>query len=151
MGYAADSDGGETLYVAESDFSMKSKGLARLDTSQFTLDFIGKFSPPIQRAELTGTGDGRLFAYSPNDPGAGSHIYEIDRHDAAVLADHPLEAGGGDFSYAFAFWGGVFYVFTGMSGSSEVTRWDPVGESESHFDTVDAVIVGAGVSTCAPL
>src|SRR5215467_127517 len=48
MGYAADTtDTGETLYVAEGSFTGPSKGLASIDTTSYTLSFIGSFNPPI--------------------------------------------------------------------------------------------------------
>jgi hypothetical protein len=55
------------------------------------------------------------------------------------------------FAYAFAFWGGDFYVFTGTEGTTTVTKWDPAAGTESFHATLPATIVGAGVSTCAPL
>jgi hypothetical protein len=53
-------------------------------------------------------------------------------------------------SFAFAFWGGAFYIFTGDSGNSTVTKYDPSDGSVSFQGTSPGLIVGAGVSTCAP-
>lgn len=150
MGYLSEEDGEETLFVAESNMDGPSMGLARLDTDLFELDLVGSFSPPIQRAELTSAGDGRLFAYSPNAFASGSHIYEIDSTTAKVLADHPLDVGGPSVAYAFALWGGEFYVFTSPDSTTTVTKWDPVTETESFHTLIAPRIVGAGVSTCAP-
>jgi hypothetical protein len=152
MGFAANADGSETLYVSESRFGAPSKGLGRIDTKTFELAFVAAYSSPIQRAELTGTADGRLFAFSPNDPGTGSHVYEVDRTTAKIMSDDSLAVGGSEFAYAFAFWGGRFYLFTGdTAAASTVTAWDPVSKTSVFVTTVAATIVGAGVSTCAPL
>lgn len=150
MGYLSQEDGSESLFVSESNLDGPSMGLARLDTETFELDFVGDFFPPIQRAELTSAGDGRLFAYSPNAIASGSHIYEIDSATAKVVADHPLAVGGPEYAYAFALWGGEFYVFTSYESTTTVTKWDPVTETESFHVLIAPRIVGAGVSTCAP-
>ena len=77
---------------------------------------------------------------------------EVDKTSGTILADHPLQVGGPDDAYAFAYWGGVFWVFTAanLNGVTQVTRFDPVTLSETSATTYQGVIVGAGVSTCAP-
>jgi hypothetical protein len=52
--------------------------------------------------------------------------------------------------WAFAFWGGNFYTFTAPGGSTVVTRFDPNDGSIVQVAQTSDVIVGAGVSTCAP-
>jgi hypothetical protein len=152
MGYAADTnDAGETLYVAQASSGQTSHGLATIDTTTLKASFVGQFTPPIQGAELTGTGDGRLFAFFTNPTGSGSHIVEVDRTTGAILGDDPLMVGGPMDGYAFAFWGGVFWVFTEQqSGPTTVTRFDPSTKSETTVTTMNDTVVGAGVSTCAP-
>ncbi|MGH7281076.1 MAG: hypothetical protein ACRELY_06100, partial [Polyangiaceae bacterium] len=51
--------------------------------------------------------------------------------------------------WAFGFWGGDFYTFTG-GGPSTVTRFRPSDKSIVQVATYPSEIVGAGVSTCAP-
>jgi hypothetical protein len=57
--------------------------------------------------------------------------------------------------YAFSFWGGSFWFYTASdTDSTKVTRYDPT--TNPPTTTVAApmlpfTIVGAGVSTCAPL
>ena len=162
MGYAANSgdggDAGETLYVAECNVSTNggakpnSMGLATLDTTQLTLSYVAPFSQGIPGPELTGTGDGRLFGFYTNtDPAtSGSHIVQIDRGTGALLQDYPLQVGTPLDGYAFAFWGGVFWVFTSNQGTI-VTRFDPTTGSETNVTTMPEGVVGAGVSTCAPM
>jgi hypothetical protein len=161
MGYAASSsdggDGGETLYVAECNVNgnprPNSLGLATLDTTSLQLAYVAPFNPPIPGPELTGTGDGRLFGFYTNALGSGSHIVQIDRATGALLQDFPLQVGTPADGYAFAFWGGVFWVFTfsGMGQPTIVTRFDPSTRSETMATTMPEGVVGAGVSTCAPM
>jgi hypothetical protein len=53
-------------------------------------------------------------------------------------------------AFAFAHWGGDFYVFTGQT-TSKVTRYSPETDiSTVVVDNTGMLIVGAGSSTCAP-
>ncbi len=150
MGYVADTRGpGETLYVAQADFVGPSEGLGSIDTSTFALGFIGRFSRPIGRSELTGTGDGRLFAFSL-EPDGGSTFAQIDPGDASVLTLWPLPIGVPSDAFAVAFWGGDFYIFTAPEATTTVTRYRPADGSMVTVTTLPETIVGAGVSTCAP-
>jgi hypothetical protein len=165
MGYAANSgdggDAGETLYVADCNVSSStgggkpnSKGLAILDATLLTLGYVAPFSQGIPGPELTGTGDGRLFGFYTNTTPAtsGSHIVQIDRRTSTLLQDYPLQVGTPDDGYAFAFWGGVFWVFTSsLNAGTIVTRFDPTTGSETNVTTMPEGVVGAGVSTCAPM
>ena len=54
----------ETLYVA--DYS--GKGLAKIDTTALTLQTVGPWDQLSGAAELTGTGDGRLFGFFQANP-----------------------------------------------------------------------------------
>ncbi len=155
MGYVANTaDAGETLYVAEATASAgkpDSMGLASIDTTALKLDFVGAFDPAIPGPELTGTAGGSLFAFYTNAIGSGSHIVEVDRTSAQIVGDSPLQVGAPEDAYAFAFWGGKFWVFTSTgTGGSQVTEFDPQSGVETPATTMPEVIVGAGVSTCAP-
>ncbi len=151
MGYTADSDGGETLYVVEVDFQNPSKGLGDIDTQSFKLNFVGNFQPALSpECELTGTGDGRLFALCLPKNGSGSTLAQIDPATAKVIAANSLKAGGNNQALAFAFWGGDFWIFTSPSGPTTVTKYDPLNQTETTATTLGSTIVGAGVSTCAP-
>jgi hypothetical protein len=151
MGYAADtSDAGETLYVTEASFTSDSKGLGTIDTTSYALSFVASFNPSLPRAELTGTGDGRLFVYYPNSTGSGSHVSQIDKASGHVLGDDQLVVGQPSDAFAFAFWGGSFWIFTSPGGVSQVTSFDPASKNETPVTTLPSTIVGAGVSTCAP-
>jgi hypothetical protein len=147
-------DAGETLYVDEGSVMLKStpsRGLASIDTTTFVLNYVAAFAPPILGAELTGTSDGRLFAFYTNAMGTGSHIDQVDRTTGNILADNPLQVGTPADGYAFAFWGGQFWVFTSSASQTIVTSFDPVRKVETPITTwMNVEVVGAGVSTCAP-
>ncbi len=149
MGYAGDALS-ESLYVADARFSANSMGLATIDTTTFTRSFIADFQPELPRCELTGTGDGRLFAFCLNLNSSGSQIAEVDRTTAKVIAVDQLVLGDSNDAFAWAFWGGYFWIFTAPNTTSTVTRYDPVGHQEMNMTTLGSTIVGAGVSTCAP-
>jgi hypothetical protein len=150
MGYAGQPDGGDTLYVAEGHYTGNSKGLGSIDTTSFDLSFIGPFSPPLTQCELTGTGDGRLFAFCLPSGTSGSTLAEIDPTNANVIAADTLTVGGPNDSFAYAFWGGEFWIFTAPGSTSTVTEYNPVTTVETAVTSLPAAIVGAGVSTCAP-
>jgi len=148
MGYAGDPDGGETLYIsANGNNPPVAKGLGFIDTTSFTLHFIAQFQPQQSDCELTGTGAGDLYGFCPTATGAA--LIQIDTSTAQVLSTHMLSAGSNASSFAFAFWGGDFWIFTG-NGSSAITRYDPTTQTETSVGSAPLEIVGAGVSTCAP-
>ncbi|HEY1958877.1 MAG TPA: hypothetical protein VGH28_24865 [Polyangiaceae bacterium] len=149
MGYAGDQNG-ESLYVADANFNSNSLGLATLDTKSFTRHFIADFQPELPRCELTGTGDGRLFALCVFTSGSGSEIAEIDPQSAKIVAVNQLKTGQSTDAFAYAFWGGSFWIFHGPGGSTSVVQYDPIAMTETTVTTLAQTIVGAGVSTCAP-
>lgn len=162
VGNAGDAgDGGETLFIAEQpaepDGGRANDVLATIDTTTFDIQVVGSFTGNVENAELTGTGDGRLFAfYSLGSPQAEPSIVgQIDPTTAQVTAQDtlPLAQGNG---WAFGFWGGAFYLFTTQGEEvtlhTIVSRFDPVDGTlllETRRPDGD-IIVGAGVSTCAP-
>jgi len=108
--------------------------------------------------ELTGTGDGRLFAF---EGATDTWIREYDKVTGAVLGTWPLPGLASPGAFAFAYWGGDFYLFVtkpdDLEGQSVVLHLD-FDESEGNgmalttvVETAPIRIVGAGVSTCAPL
>ena len=67
-----------------------------------------------------------------------------------VIAEDELGISQGT-AWAFAYWGGDFYVFTSFGSGSRVTRFNTTTKAiatVANFTT--GQIVGAGVSTCAP-
>ena len=154
MGYASDDlGGGETLYIAGDGINGSPTDLARIDKN-YNETLIGPFFPPIHGAELTGTGGGGLFAFyshnSNTDP--DSFIGQLDKQSGQVIGETILTGVSQGSGWAFGFWGGDFYVFTqpGSVNGSQVTRYRPSDGSIAVVAQLPSVIVGAGVSTCAP-
>jgi hypothetical protein len=152
MAFSADDIGtGETLYVASDDTA--SGRLGAIDENTLVLTDVGSFNPAATAAELSGTADGRLFAFfAPQGQGtSGMTIAQIDKTSAALTAQNFLPTVDEGDAWAFAFWGGDFYMFTAPDGAgSVVTRYSPSDGSLAQVASWPESIVGAGVSTCAP-
>jgi hypothetical protein len=153
MGFAQDDVGsGETLYVA-SPGPTATAALATIQTTDFALNVVASFDArvPIKEAELTGTGAGALFAFYQTDNGASSAIGQIDKASARLIAQSPLPGLAMGVGWAFAFWGGDFYTFTAPDSMNTVVgRFRPTDGSTVKVAALDEIVVGAGVSTCAP-
>ncbi|MBS2020092.1 MAG: hypothetical protein JST00_44945 [Deltaproteobacteria bacterium] len=153
MGFATNDIGPtEALFVAGSEQANGAEGLGRIDVSSFVLSKVANFNPVIHNAELTGTGDGRLFGLytknTNNDP--PTYIGEINTTTGAIVGEKRFDDVDLGNGWAFAFWGGDFYMFTAPSGSTEITRWRPSNDTTQVIASLPNRIVGAGVSTCAP-
>lgn len=159
MGFSGDASNpaSERLFVAGVG-SGASRGLGRIDPEGTTVTPVGAFSGPLRglQAELTGTGDGRLFGFFNKTP---VELAEIDKATGEVLWSKGLTGVERPHDWAFSFWGGDFYLYTAPAPSdspsrtTNVTRYRP---SDGSIDTAYMIdigfhIVGAGVSTCAPL
>jgi hypothetical protein len=161
MGFSTDSVEGadETLYVTGTGglFS-QSPGLGSIDRMTTILTPIGQFSGSLrgESAELTGTGDGRLFGFFTTTP---VQVARIDKVTAAISMSQSLSQVETPSAWAFSFWGGDFYLYTAPdpltdpSRTSNVTRYRPSDGSvdAAYMENVGFRIVGAGVSTCAPI
>lgn len=144
-------------------------GLATLSRPAFALDLVGDFTSDLAGypAALAGTGDGRLFAFVPSvavtsDAGL-TGVPMLALVDASQKGTAPtptpialdasqVKAGA---AFAFSFWGGDFWFYSaaGTSDPSTVTRYR-YGTNKTYAQVVanaGMTIIGAGVSTCAPL
>ncbi len=150
MGFSGAADAGETLYIAAETNNTTSR-LGSIDTQTFLLDIIGAFQPQGgSRCELTGTGDGRLFAFClPDNGGGGGQLVNLDPDTAQIISQVSVNVGSSGDAFAYAFYGGLFYIFTGSTGST-VTTFDPISLQTKAVASLGSTIVGAGVSTCAP-
>lgn len=104
--------------------------------------------------ELTGTGDGKLWAFYARD--TPRRLDRIDPNTAATLETHSLGSleGGGSSAWAIAFWGGDFWLFLRAADATSTTVYRVDGktfEQRPVLPDTGRGIVGAGVSTCAPL
>lgn len=154
MGFSSDEAGGEaeTLFISElaSDGDPARLGTVSLPGLEVTP--VGAIAQGS--AELTGNGRGELWGYFPGT--TPPVVARIDKATATLLDTFPLPADvlGDVVSWAFAFWGGRFYLFTANLGddSSHVYRLDPATSEFLEVNpAVGQTIVGAGVSSCAPL
>ncbi|MCA9704575.1 MAG: hypothetical protein KDK70_01860 [Myxococcales bacterium] len=162
MGYAVnDPDTScDTLYIYRSDryleypnFGPGGAALGRFDEATDTVVSIGPTDYPV--GELTGTGDGRLFAFAPVSAQLAV-LVELDKDSGAELEHTDLDGLDITNAFAFAFWGGDVYFFTETfptSGVSQVTRLDYDGNAGGGLSVYNPNtglhIPGAGVSTCA--
>ena len=156
MGFATETKGGttEVLYLSDSNGA----GLAKLDTKDLGLGFIGPYTGDLAgtSSELTGTGDGKLYGFFVTSP---AQVAEISKATGDVISAKELAGVYAGSAWAFSFYGGDFYIYTSNDGSglpragggSDVTRYRPSdGSIEVVKSKIGFKIVGAGVSTCAP-
>jgi len=148
MGFVSDAPGAteETLYISGVYNPSPGLGLAKLDTKTLTLTPIADYDLLAGKgAELTGTGDARLFGYFQDTP---VRLAEIDKSNAHIVSHDDLIEVPSGTSWAFAFWGGSFYI---MSGTG-IRKYEPMSQITTLINgNVGFNIVGAGVSTCAPV
>jgi hypothetical protein len=147
MGYATDDaqTWRDKLYVANATT------LAHLDTTTWQLQPVG---PLPSQSELTGNADGELWAFLPlEDPAAIARLSKATGEPEQILSlpgfPAPLEID----AFAFAQWGGDFYLFVrtyGVGSSTDILRVSPSGVMTTIAEDIGVDIIGAGVSTCAP-
>jgi hypothetical protein len=137
MGYSlndADAGAGETLFVSGA-------GLAALDTKSLQLQFRGSLT--FGRTELTGLGH-ELYAFSV---GSGV-VARLNKSTGATELTYRSTAIDPVASFAFAHWGGEFWLFT----NDLVRVYSPTTDStRTVLENTGIHIVGAGSSTCAPI
>ncbi len=144
----------ETLYVVGIEGLNGGKGLAKIDLATMKLTPIGDFSGSLrgQGAELTGTGDGRLFGFFTTQPNATLAL--INKATGATSSSQDLNGVNTGQAWAFSFWGGDFWFYTSPGAvPSTVTRQQASADNSITIAKEDVGgfrIVGAGVSTCAP-
>lgn len=140
MAFVGTATAGESLYVFDH-----TRGLARIDASSLVLQGL---APATGWSELTGTSDGQLLAFqSPQT------LASVDRASGALREPVTVSGVSAGYAFAFAHWGGDFWMFTAEAGKSSVVTQHHREDNRSSVRIADAgmVVVGAGVSTCAPL
>jgi len=162
MGFVADSEGSssETLFVAGgTSVDMLLGSSARLASIDGTSLALTPRSGTLGGwPELTGTGSGELYGFFPVTDILGGGVTTVKRIDRDT--GNPVETfnlsslnTSGVTAWAFAFWGGRFYIFVELNlGGTAVHRFEPTsGTFETVVPNSGYSIVGAGVSTCAPV
>jgi hypothetical protein len=98
-----------------------SAGLARLDPVTLTVAPVGAFTGALrgQNAELTGTGDGRLYGFFTTTP---VQVAQIDKRTGRIVETRPLAGVERPSAWAFSFWGGAFYLYTAPDALTQPAR-----------------------------
>ncbi len=163
MGFSTDAAMGsdDTLFIAGSaGVGMGGAKLAKLDVNTMQPTMIGSVSGD---PELTGTGSAELWAFFPSDTAGTTDpkVAKLDKATGTLGTPFTLTAlKGAPNAWAFAFWGGDYWVFLArssggiipMPGKTVVYQIDGSnGTVKGMTDTMTRTIVGAGVSTCAPV
>ncbi len=152
MGFSTDQAGGSTekLYVGGgASQTASSFTIAAVDTTTMIATPLG--TQPLL-PEMTGTGGAELWGFMPDATTA--RVVKFDKATATVAKMYAEPALAGSMAgYAFAHWGGDFWVFLqkATETSTSVYQVDGMtGVIESTTPAPGRTIVGAGVSTCAP-
>ncbi len=152
MGFSTETAGGtlDTLFVAGgSGPSVPTSTLATLSTTNMTASSRGTVTG---WPELTGTGNAELWGFFPS--AGGARIEKLNKATGAALTTFQLPTLAGEpLAWAFAAWGGDFWVFLmkGTELSTTVYQVDGAsGQIKGMTYATNRTIVGAGVSTCAP-
>ncbi len=152
MGFALEG-GRERLYIAGGSLAEMERGEGRLgtiDTTTLAAATVGRHRRGDHSPELGGAADA-LYAFYP-----GESVARIDPRTAEQvrvwhLPDLPMR--GSPRTWAFAPWGGKFYLFVGEQAGGRRNRvyvLDPAtGRGELAYDDIAYEVTGAGVSTCA--
>ena len=127
--------------------------LAYMTTADWTISGIG---PVTGSPELTGTGLAELWGFFPD--ASPMAVRQIDKTNGGTLREIDVSVVdtsgfGGAQAWAFAFWGGRYYIFYQglLDTSTSVWRVDPTTSAVDPVQMdIGYRIVGAGVSTCAP-
>lgn len=157
MGFSTDASGGDTdtLFVAggATVSGASTSTLAKLDTSSMSATTVGTVTG---WPELTGTGTAELWGWFPSDElGSGTpRVEKLDKTSGAAQTTFMLPTlQGAPSAWAFAFWGGDFWVFLAKDLDIATTVYQidgTTGAVKGMTATGNRTIVGAGVSTCAP-
>ena len=147
------STGVDTLYLASYD--QFDPGWAELATVSFPSLVVTPIGPLTAgfAVELTGTGDGSLWGFVPATATPTAEgpavLVRLDPANGATLDSYSYPTLPGGSAWAVKFWGGSFWIF--LDGAVyEVPRTTPQTIRTAIAGT-GRNIVGAGVSTCAPI
>jgi hypothetical protein len=148
MAYSmAGPSGAETLFAS----GMTSTRLAHLDPESGRFTTVGEL--PATAIETTGNPEGAYWGFSPE---GSPQAFHLDPATGARLQAFPLDipttARPMARSWAFASWGGAFYIFYGeheSSGGTSVYRLTPDGKLTTFLSRTGVNIVGAGNAVCA--
>jgi hypothetical protein len=152
MGFSTNEPMGDvdTLFVGGGTTQTQtSYTLAKLDTTSMTATPIGMST---QLPEMTGNAKAELWGFMPEATTA--RVVQFDKTNASAIKTFTLPTlGGTNTAYAFAHWGGDYWVFLRKNAETSTTVYQVDGQTgmiEGTTPTTGRTVVGAGVSTCAP-
>jgi hypothetical protein len=153
MGFSTDTAGGstDTLFIAGgSGPTEPTSSLNKLDVGTLAPSPVGTVTG---WPELTGTGAAELWGFFPD--ASAPRVEQIDKTSGGAAKTYPLPTlAGMPAAWAFAFYGGDFWVFLMKDAELSTTVYQVDGATgmiKGSTPTGTRTIVGAGVSTCAPL
>jgi len=161
MGFVTDTAGGDTeqLWIGGGlEDAMVGGSLGSIDKTSLAITRVGPLSATVEYSpELTGLGDATLWGFYPGLNTA--FVQQIDKTSGGGTGPQrniPGGLGGEVTAWAFAQWGGKFYIFvTTSDGLSENSTVRTIDRTSGGYALVSEdlpyKIVGAGVSTCAPI
>ncbi|HEX6839005.1 MAG TPA: hypothetical protein VF334_20645 [Polyangia bacterium] len=152
MGFVSNAAGStdETLFIGGGGTVGGASNLGTLDINTLTIAKVGSLTGD---PELTGTGLAELWGFFPDLTAntMQAHISKIDKTSGAESMQISLgSAAGMANAWAFAFYGGEFFVFLAKSNGATTVYHVTTAGLKDQLDTGSRHIVGAGVSTCAP-
>jgi hypothetical protein len=155
MGFASNASGSadETLFIGGgSQDANGNPGPSSLGSIDLGTLKVQSIAPIAGWPELTGTGDGNLWGFFPDV--SNPQVGQIDKASGGLSSLYPLPTlAGMPHAWAFAFWGGDFWIFLERTSDRSTTVWHlrPNGQVTPALTNTGRHIVGAGVSTCAPI
>jgi hypothetical protein len=153
MGFSSDMPGStdDTLFIAggSGPLSSTTSTLATLDTTTMQAQNVGTVTG---WPELTGTGNAELWGWFPDE--TNPRVEQINKTTGAGIKTYNLpQLAGTPSAWAFAFWGGDFWIFLAKDFETSTTVYQidgMAGGIKTMTPAPGKTIVGAGVSTCAP-
>ena len=153
MGFSTDMPMGttDTLFVGGGLSQMQaSYTLAKVDTATMMSTVIGN---EPQLPEMTGNAKAELWGFFPD--ASMPKVVQFDKTNGSAITTYPVPQLAGTMTgYAFAHWGGDYWVFLIKNGEPSTTVYQiggTTGQLKGTTPTTGRTIVGAGVSTCAPV
>jgi hypothetical protein len=150
MGFVFDPNtGNDTLYIAGGGSTQVAQ------STLATVSMPGLIVSPVGTVdglpELSGLGDGTLWGFVPDFEAVNktATLTQIDPANGNTIVSYSYPTLTGTSSWAMKFWGGYFYIFVGDT-IFQVSRNAPKTYSTALLHS-GRNVVGAGVSTCAPL
>ena len=155
MGFSANTAGStdDTLFISGGPgdpATATTTTLAKLSTATMTASVVGTVTGV---PELTGNGNAELWGWFPD--ANAPRVEQINKTNGAPVKTYNLPSlKGTPMAWAFAFWGGDYWIFLERSTETMTTVYQVKGDTGVITTMTGAPgreIVGAGVSTCAPV